>query len=156
MWVLFITYLTCDDVHNNKKGGEELCHLLALDSPNFSFSCANTNNQNNIAKGRGNMLALLVSIGSIEMNHRHKPQKEFNSKRFKRKTYEKDFYLLGKMSNFFLENSWILESFYLEARVYTFWKRPKRSFSWFYMKKGFLWCKRHKECSNFKKVNFGK
>ena len=41
----------------------------------------NIMNQNISAKGEGgSMLALVVSIGSIKMNHKHKPLKECNSK----------------------------------------------------------------------------
>ena len=67
------------------------------------------------------MLAWLVSIDIVEMNHRHKPKKESNSKRFKTKCMKKTLKLtFGKMSNFLKGKLMILEKFYFETMVYTF------------------------------------
>ena len=87
MWIFITTYLACEYLytiylaceclqHKNKRGRVKkiapYCH-----SPCFShLSCKNIIERTLMPRnGEDNMLAWLVPIGSIKLNHRHKPLK---------------------------------------------------------------------------------
>ena len=87
MWIFITAYLACEYLYTiylaceclqrkNRRGRVKkiapYCH-----SPCFShLSCKNTIERTLMPrKGEGNMLAWLVPIGSIKLNHRHKPLK---------------------------------------------------------------------------------
>ena len=104
------------------------------------------------------MLAWLVSIDIVEMNHRHKPKKESNSKRFKTKYMKKTLKLtFGKMSNFLKGKLMIFGKVLLwNYGLHFFLKIPKKGFYWFLWIAVFFDVKNHKECVNSISWIFGK